>query len=136
MVNGERCTLLLYATGDNLDCDPLKEVRSVPALVYLLLAIVSEVIGTSALKLSDGFSKPLPSVVVVVGYGLAFWLIAKSLREIPIGTVYAIWSGLGTVGIVLVGVLVFEESLTIPRIAGIALIVAGVVMLNAFGGAN
>lgn len=107
-----------------------------PALVYLFLAIVSEVIGTSALKLSDGFSKPLPSVVVVAGYGLAFWLIAKSLRDIPIGTVYAIWSGLGTVGIVIVGVLVFEESLTIPRIAGIALIVAGVVMLNAFGAAT
>lgn len=136
MVNGECCTLLRYATGDNLDCDLLKEARSVPALVFLLLAIVSEVIGTSALKLSDGFSKPLPSVVVVVGYGLAFWLIAKSLREIPIGTVYAIWSGLGTVGIVLVGVLVFEESLTFPRIAGITLIVAGVVMLNAFGGVN
>jgi small multidrug resistance pump len=101
---------------------------------YLLLvfAILSEVIGTTSLKLSEGFTRPFPSVLVVVGYALSFYLLGQSLKQIPLGTAYALWSGLGTVGAVLAGVLIWHERLNAMRMLGIALIIGGVVVLQLF----
>ncbi len=100
--------------------------------LYLSVAIVLEVVATSALKLSDGFTRLLPSLVVVVGYGAAFFLLSITLRSMPVGVVYAVWSGVGVVLITLVGWLVFGQALDVPAFIGIALIAAGVVVLNAF----
>ena len=102
------------------------------ALLVLCVAIVSEVIGTAGLKASDGFSRVVPIVVVVVAYGAAFYFLSLSLQQISLGVAYAIWSGLGTVGAVLVGVMVWQESLGPARLIGIGLIVVGVVVLNVF----
>lgn len=103
------------------------------AFTYLMLAIISELIATTSLKLSYGFTKPLPSVLVVIGYGTAFYLMSQALKlAMPIGTAYAIWSGIGTVGIAILGVLFFRESIDFARIVGITLIVAGVLVLNLF----
>ena len=104
--------------------------------VYLVLAIVAEVIATSALKASMGFTRPLPSVVVVVGYGLAFYLLSLVLRTLPVGVAYAIWAGLGIVLVTLVGIVVFGEKPDLPAVVGISLIVAGVVMLQMFSKMN
>ncbi len=101
------------------------------ALLVLFVAIVSEVVGTAGLKASEGFSKVVPVVVVVAAYGAAFYFLSLSLQQIPQGVAYAIWSGLGTVGAVLVGVMVWQESLGPARMVGIGLIVVGVVVLNA-----
>jgi small multidrug resistance pump len=98
--------------------------------LYLLLAIVSEVIATTSLKASQGFSRFWPSAVVVVGYGAAFYLLSLSLKQIPLGVAYAIWSGLGTVGTVLIGFFVWRETLDFYRGIGIALILIGTVILN------
>lgn len=103
---------------------------------YLVLAIVAEVIATSALKASMGFTRPLPSVVVVVGYGLAFYLLSLVLRTLPVGVAYAIWAGLGIVLVTLVGIMVFGEKPDLPAVVGISLIVAGVVMLQVFSKMN
>ncbi len=104
--------------------------------VYLVLAIVAEVIATSALKASLGFTRPLPSVVVVVGYGLAFYLLSLVLRTLPVGVAYAIWAGLGIVLVTLVGIVAFGEKPDLPAVVGISLIVAGVVMLQVFSKMN
>lgn len=104
--------------------------------VYLVLAIVAEVIATSALKASMGFTRPLPSVVVVVGYGVAFYLLSLVLRTLPVGVAYAIWAGLGIVLVTLVGIVVFGEKPDLPAVIGISLIVAGVVMLQMFSKMN
>jgi small multidrug resistance pump len=98
----------------------------------LALAIVTEVIATSALKASDGFSRPWPSVVVVLGYGVSFYCLSIVLRTLPVGVVYAVWSGVGIALITLVGWLVFGQRLDAPALAGLGLIVAGVVVLNVF----
>ena len=100
--------------------------------VYLGLAIIAEVIGTSALKASDGFSRLGPSVLVVLGYGAAFYFLSLTLREIPVGVAYAIWSGVGVALTTVIGWLVFEQRLDLPALIGIGLIVAGVVVINAF----
>ena len=104
--------------------------------VYLVLAIVAEVIATSALKASIGFTRPLPSIIVVVGYGLAFYLLSLVLRTLPVGVAYAIWAGLGIVLVTLVGIVVFGEKPDLPAVMGIGLIVAGVVMLQVFSKMN
>ncbi|MDQ7733513.1 multidrug efflux SMR transporter [Halomonas sp. SpR1] len=104
--------------------------------VYLVLAIVAEVIATSALKASVGFTRPLPSVVVVVGYGVAFYLLSLVLRTLPVGVAYAIWAGLGIVLVTLVGIVAFGEKPDLPAVVGISLIVAGVVMLQVFSKMN
>ncbi len=96
----------------------------------LALAIVSEVLGSSALKLSAGFAKLWPSLVVVIGYGAAFWLLSLVLKSIPLSTTYAVWSGVGTAGVALIGWLYFRETLTSVHLVGIALVIAGVVVLN------
>ncbi|ACV48318.1 MULTISPECIES: DMT family transporter [Halomicrobium] len=99
---------------------------------YVLLggAIVSELLGTTALKLSDGFSRPLPSLGVVVGYGVAFYLVSLTLEELPIGVVYGTWAALGIVGVAAIGVVVFDEPIDPVGIVGILLIVGGVYCVN------
>ncbi|AZM97206.1 DMT family transporter [Vreelandella venusta] len=104
--------------------------------VYLVLAIVAEVIATSALKSSVGFTRPLPSIMVVVGYGVAFYLLSLVLRTLPVGIAYAIWAGLGIVLVTLVGIVVFGEKPDLPAVIGISLIVAGVVILQVFSKMN
>lgn len=100
--------------------------------LILSLAIVSEVIGTAALKASDGFTRLWPSLLVVLGYGTAFFCLSITLRSIPIGVAYAIWSGLGVVLITAVGWLLFGQKLDAPALIGMALIVAGVLVMNLF----
>ncbi|RUR34972.1 multidrug efflux SMR transporter [Vreelandella andesensis] len=104
--------------------------------VYLVLAIVAEVIATSALKSSVGFTRPFPSIMVVVGYGVAFYLLSLVLRTLPVGIAYAIWAGLGIVLVTLVGIVVFGEKPDLPAVVGISLIVAGVVILQVFSKMN
>jgi len=99
---------------------------------YLAIAIVSEVIATSALKASDGFTKLIPSVVVVVGYVVAFYCLSLTLRALPVGIVYAIWSGVGIVLISLVGWLLFGQTLSSVALLGMAFITVGVIILNVF----
>ena len=100
--------------------------------LILGVAIVSEVIATSALKAADGFTRLLPSAIVLVGYGIAFYCLSLVLRTLPVGIVYAIWSGAGVALIALVGWLIYGQALDLPAIVGIGLIVAGVVVLNVF----
>ncbi|MCS7059445.1 MAG: multidrug efflux SMR transporter [Meiothermus sp.] len=97
---------------------------------FLLLAIGSEVIGSTALKASQGFSRLGPSLLVVLGYASAFYFLSQSLRTIPLSIAYAVWSGLGTALIALLGWLVLREPMNGWIVLGIALIVAGVVLLN------
>ena len=98
----------------------------------LVLAIIAEVVATSFMKLSDGFTRPGPSLVTVAGYAIAFYCLSLTLRSLPTGIVYAIWSGLGIVLITLVAWLFLGQRLDLPAIAGMALIIAGVVVMNVF----
>lgn len=102
--------------------------------IYLALAIVFEVAGTTGLKAADGFTRPWPVVVVVVGYLAAFFFLGLSLKSLPVGIAYAIWAAFGMVLIALSGWLVFDERLDAWAIAGIVLIVAGVVLIGAVSG--
>lgn len=98
--------------------------------LYLGLAIVCEVIATSALKSSDGFSRPLPSALVVVGYAVAFYSLSLALRTLPVGIAYAIWAGVGIALIAVIGLLFYGQTLDFAAVAGIGLIVAGVLVLS------
>ena len=100
--------------------------------LLLSLAILAEVIGTTALKMSDGFTKLTPSLVVLVGYGLAFYLLSLTLKQIPVGVAYAIWAGAGIALITLIGWVVFKQTLDLAAVFGIALIISGVVVLQVF----
>jgi small multidrug resistance pump len=100
------------------------------ALTFLVLAIASEVAGTAGLKASEGFGRLAPSALALLGYALAFYFLAQSLKFIPLGVAYAVWSGLGTVGSVLLGVLIWREVMGPVHVFGITLIVVGVVVLN------
>ncbi len=100
--------------------------------LLLSIAIVAEVFGTSFLKASEGFSKLWPSVAVIVGYLVAFYFLALSLKFIPVGIAYAIWAGVGVVLIALIGWLVLGQKLDLPAIIGISLIITGVIILNVF----
>ena len=101
-------------------------------LVILFFAILSEVIGTTALKFSEGFSKPIPSVIVALGYGTSFYLLSIALKSMPIGVAYAIWSGVGLVLTVIAGMIIWKETLDWARVLGIVLILAGIVLINVF----
>jgi small multidrug resistance pump len=104
---------------------------TITQILFLLLTIGFEVLGTVSLKLSEGFTKLIPSILVVVGYGLSFYLLSLLLKQnVPIGIIYAVWSGLGTVAIVLIGVWLWGERLSIPAIVGIAMVIIGVVLIN------
>lgn len=100
--------------------------------LYLAIAIIAEVVATSALKASDEFTKVTPSVVVVIGYGVAFYCLSLVLKTIPVGVAYAIWSGLGIVLVSIVGLVVFKQKLDFPAIIGMLLIVSGVIVMNVF----
>ena len=102
------------------------------AYVYLGIAIVAEVIATTALKASDEFTKLVPSVIVVLGYAAAFYFLTLVLRTIPVGIAYGIWAGLGIVLITIMGAVVFKQIPDVPAVVGMALIVAGVVIVNVF----
>ena len=99
---------------------------------YLLAAILCEVIATSALKAAEGFTRLGPSLVVIIGYGLAFYCLSLTLRTIPVGIAYALWSGIGIVLIALAGWILYRQPLDLPAIVGMALIVAGVLVINLF----
>ncbi|MFN4099202.1 MAG: SMR family transporter [Pararhodobacter sp.] len=98
--------------------------------LLLGIAILFETIGTTALKASEGFSRAGPSVVVVVAYGVSFWLLAMVLKVVPVGIAYAIWSGAGICFIAAIGWVVFGQRLDAPALAGMALIVAGILVIN------
>lgn len=100
--------------------------------VYLSIAIVAEVVGTLFLKSSDGFSKVIPSVIVVVSYVLAFYLLSISLKSISVGIAYAVWAGAGVALIAVAGFIFFGQKLDMAAILGMVLIVSGVVVINVF----
>lgn len=100
--------------------------------VTLIAAIVFETIGTSALQASQQFSRLWPSLIVIVAYGLSFYLMALSLKVIPVGIAYAIWSGLGVVLIALIGLMVFGQRLDWPAILGLSLIILGILVIHLF----
>jgi len=103
-----------------------------PTYVYLVVAIGFEVIATTALKETNGFTRVLPSAVAIVGYGLAFFFLSLTLRAMPVGIMYAVWSGAGIVLITAIGWVVFRQTLDLPAIIGIVLILAGVLIINLF----
>lgn len=100
--------------------------------VIFFFAVLSEVTATTALKFSEGFTKLVPSIVVVLGYGLSFYLLSLSLKVIPIGIAYAIWSGIGIVLTVIAGMILWREPLDWGRVAGIVLIISGILIINLF----
>ncbi|HWV23427.1 MAG TPA: multidrug efflux SMR transporter [Thermomicrobiales bacterium] len=105
------------------------------AWVMLAIAIAAEIVATTSLKQSDGFSKLWPSVITIVGYVIAFWLVGQALKTIPVSVAYAIWSGVGTAVVAAIGMAFLGESVSVMKVGGIAMIVAGVVALN-LGGAH
>ena len=100
--------------------------------LYLFMAILAEVIATSALKSAEGFTKLGPSLLVVLGYGAAFYLLSLVLRHMTVGVTYAIWSGVGILLVALVGIVVFREIPDTPAILGMGLIIAGVTDIHSF----
>ena len=104
-------------------------------IMWLALAIGTEVVATTSLKLSDGFSRLGWVAVVVAGYGISFYAMSVALRSIQLGVVYAVWSGVGTAAIVVIGYVLFHEVLDVVKLAGIGLIIVGVMMLNYTGSA-
>ena len=102
------------------------------AYLYLAIAIVAEVVGTSALKASREFTNFVPSLIVVIGYGTAFYFMTLALRSIPIGITYAVWSGVGIVLIAIVGAFLYKEIPDLPAIIGMGLIISGVAVIHVF----
>ncbi len=102
------------------------------AYVYLAIAIVAEVIATSAIKASQEFTQLVASILVVVGYGIAFYFMALTLRTIPVGITYAIWSGIGIVLVAVVAAVIYKQIPDLPAILGMSLIIAGVVVIQLF----
>lgn len=99
--------------------------------LYLTGAVLAEVVATSALKASDGFTRPLPVLVLAIGYGLAFYLLSQALRTIPVAIAYAIWSGAGIVLVAVIGRLAFGQRLDAQSLAGMGLVIVGVVVMQA-----
>jgi small multidrug resistance pump len=104
--------------------------------LMLVLAIASEVVATTSLKYSQGFSRLVPSLITVLGYGSAFWLLSQALKAIPVSTAYAIWSGVGTATIAVIGMVFLGEPGGALKTAGIGVIIVGVVLLNLAGSAH
>jgi small multidrug resistance pump len=102
------------------------------AWVLLLIAIMAEVIATSALKSTEGFSKILPSAIAVIGYVISFYFLSLTLKSLPIGITYAIWSGVGIILISVIGYFFYKQNLDAPAIIGIAFIIFGVAIINIF----
>ncbi|MER5335368.1 multidrug efflux SMR transporter [Micromonospora sp. NPDC002717] len=105
------------------------------AYVFLLLAISAEVLGTSLLKATDGFTRLWPTLGLAVAYLAAFGMLSLAVRDIPVGVAYAMWSGLGTAAIVAIGAVFLGEPLSVTKVVGVGLVIAGVVVLNV-GGAH
>jgi len=101
------------------------------ALIFFF-AVLSEVIGTTALKFSEGFTRLIPSLIVIAGYGLSFYLLAISLKVMPIGIAYALWSGIGIILTVIAGQILWHETLDWARVSGIGLILLGILIINLF----
>ncbi len=102
------------------------------AYVYLAIAIIAEVIATSARKASEEFTRLLPSFLVVLGYCVAFYLLTQVIKSIPVGIAYALWAGLGIILVALVSAIIYKQVPDLPAIVGLLLIVAGVVIINVF----
>ncbi|MEW6255207.1 MAG: multidrug efflux SMR transporter [Pseudomonadota bacterium] len=98
--------------------------------LYLLIAIVAEVIATSALKAAEGFTRLVPSLIVAVGYGVAFYCLSLVLRTMPVGIAYAIWSGVGIVLVAAIGAVLYGQKLDLAAMIGLGLIIAGVLVVN------
>ena len=111
-------------------------MASLAKWAYLGLAILTEVIATASLKSTEGFTKLWPSIVVVIGYCLAFYFLSLTLDTIPIGVAYAIWSGVGIASLAIISVLIFDQKIDLAGSAGMALIIAGVVVLRVFSDAS
>ena len=122
---GRACFHIVTSQRHALHSRPMK-------WLYLFIAIISEVIGTSALKSSQGFTRLMPSLLVVAGYAAAFYFLSLTLASIPVGVAYAIWSGVGILLVSLAGYLLYHQTLDLPAVLGITLIVAGVVILSLF----
>ena len=102
------------------------------AYIYLAIAIIAEVASTSALKASDEFTKLIPSLIVIVGYGASFYLLTLVLRTIPVAITYAVWSGAGIVLVAIIGVILYKQIPDIPVLIGMGLIVAGISIINVY----
>ncbi|KMQ68918.1 multidrug transporter [Chryseobacterium sp. FH2] len=100
--------------------------------LFLVLAIIFEIIATTFLKKSDQFTKLWPSIFTVLGYIAAFYCLSLALRQIPVGIAYAVWSGVGIIFITIIGIVVFKQTPDLPAIVGISLIVVGVIVINLF----
>ncbi|MGI9395289.1 MAG: SMR family transporter [Boseongicola sp.] len=100
--------------------------------IYLILAVLAETIGTTALQASHQFTRLGPSIVVVIGYAAAFYLLSLALSVMPVGLVYAIWSGIGIIFIALIGLVVFGQRLDLPAVIGLGMIVAGILVIHLF----
>lgn len=103
-----------------------------PGYLYLAVAIVAEVIATTSMKAIDGFHKPLPLLLVIGGYAIAFWMLILVVRTIPVGIAYAIWAGLGIVLVSIAASLLYQQKLDLPAMLGMGLIVSGVVVIQLF----
>ena len=99
---------------------------------YLFMAVLAETIGTSALQASQQFTRLWPSLLVIVAYAVSFYLLSLTLRFMPVGIMYALWSGLGIVLIALIGWLVFRQNLALPAVIGMAMIIGGIVVIQVF----
>jgi len=102
------------------------------AYIFLAIAIAAEVVATTSMKALDGFNKPLPLLLVVAGYGTAFWMLSLVVKTIPVGIAYAIWAGMGIVLVSIAAVFLYQQKLDLPAILGMALIVSGVVVIQLF----
>ena len=100
--------------------------------IYLIIAIITEVIATSALKESEGFTKAIPSLIVIIGYSMTFYFMSLTLREMSVGITYAIWSGMGILLITLIGYFRYNQMLDAPAVLGMSLIALGVIILRFF----
>ncbi|CAE6947832.1 Ethidium bromide-methyl viologen resistance protein EmrE [Pseudomonas marincola] len=100
--------------------------------LYLAIAITAEVIATTSMKALNGFSKPLPLLLVVVGYAISFWMLSLVVKTIPVGVAYAVWAGLGIVLVSIAAAVLYQQTLDLAAIAGMALIIAGVVVIQMF----
>jgi small multidrug resistance pump len=104
--------------------------KTMSGFMYLAMAIVAEVVATTMLKASEGFTRLWPSLVVVVGYAVAFWGLSMVVKTMPLGIVYAIWSGMGIVLVSIAAVFVYQQKLDLPAVFGMGLIIAGVLVIN------
>ena len=103
-----------------------------PGYLYLAIAIAAEVVATTSMKAIDGFNKPLPLLLVIGGYAIAFWMLILVVRTIPVGIAYAIWAGLGIVLVSIAAMFIYQQKLDLPAVLGMVLIVSGVVVIQLF----